>query len=1452
MTELVPFYWRARALVRRAVATPLSLLAVASVLVAVMPSSDAPTASATTYLSRTFSAAGSGSAAGSTNNSTGALGSAPTLSSGRYTWTVPATGRYRIVAAGAQGGTNTSTVYVGGKGASVTTEWNLTSGQTLVISVGQQGSSNTNAGGGGGASGVIASSGSPATILAVAGGGGGGGWSYHGNGGVTTTSGQDSGGVLGGTNGSGGQAGWYSGDCGIGAGGGGYTGNGSSNNGTGPSPGASNTSGGTSYSNGGLGGTASVCGSGGVGGFGFAGGGMGGYGGGGGGGYSGGAGGQYRYGADTRSGGGGGGSYTTGALASTLTANTNAGNGLVEISLLAPAPTTFAARVATPTNVSTLEYDLVFSETVTGLDASDFSVSGTSTGWSVTNVSGSGSTYVITVANGGSNNSGTVILSLLQNAIYGTSTLQNGPAANTAAPTMTIDVDAPTASYSSTPSSPAAGMTQTFGVAFSESISGLASADFSNAGTSTGCVFTPSAATGSTMNVVVTQCQEGTLKLRLAANAVVDAAGNTGPAAALDSSVVTLQASNLTVTAGTKSISYGGSWTDSYTQSGLIGADTISSVTYSYAGTSTLGTAYGPSAVKPTSGGSYTITPTAVLSGANTNRYSLGYVTGALTISRVAQSALTITSTSVTFGQTLSMTTSGGSGTGAVTYAVSSGTCTLAGSTLTPGDAGSVCTVTATKAADDNYNQASSIATTISVARATQSTLTVTSTSVTYGQTLSLTTSGGSGTGAVTYAVVSGTCTISSTTLTPGNAGSACVVRATKAQDTNYLVANSVDTTITIDRAAQSALTVTSTNATYGQTLSLTTSGGSGTGAVTYAVVSGTCTISSTTLTPGNAGSACVVRATKAQDTNYLVVNSADATVTIARAAQNALTLTSTSGIYGITLSLTTSGGSGTGAVSYVVSSGSCFVVGSLLTVGDAGSACSVVATKAEDTNYLSVSSAATSVVTSKANQATLTLTSTSATFGQTLQLTASGGSGNGAVSFSVVSGTCSIAGSTLTPGNASSSCVVKATKATDTNYNEKSSANTTISIAKAPQSGLNITSASSFITGSSLTLTASGGQSGGSLSWSLNSGSCTLVGSTLTASRGGISCDVEVTRAGDSNYLSSTVSETITVNKIPQNLTFRSTVTSPTVGTTYTVSVDSDAMLAPTVTIAGQSSSVCSISAGVVTFNSVGTCLVSASQAGTDVYAAAAASQSISVVAVPVTTTSTVPPTAAAGQTTVSTIAQRDVAAAVSTSSTTSTTTTTTTTTVPADPGAPNVGTDGQLPELKAGQTTALVRGKLVKAVTTVDNGQIEMKLPNNVTLTFGTTNSASGHAQVGSDGVMRVYRNMAVDVSVNGFVPGTTYTVFMFSQPIELGRGEAPANGAISRAFTLPKDVELGSHTLQVNGVGANGEVVSVSVGIKVVKKSSNTVAAVTAISLAIVLALLGGRPIFRRRRS
>ena len=83
--------------------------------------------------------------------------------------------------------------------------------------------------------------------------------------------------------------------------------------------------------------------------------------------------------------------------------------------------------------------------------------------------------------------------------------------------------------------------------------------------------------------------------------------------------------------------------------------------------------------------------------------------TATFTFNAASQAALTVSSTSGSFGTPLDLTTSGGSGGGSVSYVYAPGTttCSLSASQLTANGAGT-CLITATKASDSNYNSISS------------------------------------------------------------------------------------------------------------------------------------------------------------------------------------------------------------------------------------------------------------------------------------------------------------------------------------------------------------------------------------------------------------------------------------------------------------------------------------------------------------------------------------------------------------------------------------------------------------------------------------------------------------------------------------------------------------------------------------------------------------------------
>jgi hypothetical protein len=109
----------------------------------------------------------------------------------------------------------------------------------------------------------------------------------------------------------------------------------------------------------------------------------------------------------------------------------------------------------------------------------------------------------------------------------------------------------------------------------------------------------------------------------------------------------------------------------------------------------------------------------------------------------------------------------------------------------------------------------------------------------------------------------------------------------------NYIFVKYETSTLTINKAQQDTLTITSKLAPYNggtSTMKLTTAGGTDTGTVTYAIVSGGtasgCLISSNELSYTSAGT-CKVVATKAATLNYLITYSDTVTITLSAFVSN-------------------------------------------------------------------------------------------------------------------------------------------------------------------------------------------------------------------------------------------------------------------------------------------------------------------------------------------------------------------------------------------------------------------------------------------------------------------------------------------------------------------------------------------------------------------------------------
>jgi subtilisin family serine protease/alpha-tubulin suppressor-like RCC1 family protein len=202
----------------------------------------------------------------------------------------------------------------------------------------------------------------------------------------------------------------------------------------------------------------------------------------------------------------------------------------------APAVLIFASSTASPTSGTTIAYTLSFGEPVSGLAAADFTIGGTSTGWSITGVSGGGAgPYTINLV-GSAATAGTISLALEANAV---ADLAANPGPTDALSAADVVVTRIVATLTG-PASPTNATTLTYAVNFSEAITGLTAADFTRTGSAGGCVVGTPAGSGASRTVALTGCGAGTVILGLKALSITNLAGHAGPTAAVTAATVVI------------------------------------------------------------------------------------------------------------------------------------------------------------------------------------------------------------------------------------------------------------------------------------------------------------------------------------------------------------------------------------------------------------------------------------------------------------------------------------------------------------------------------------------------------------------------------------------------------------------------------------------------------------------------------------------------------------------------------------------------------------------------------------------------------------------------------------------------------------------------------------------------------------------------------------------------
>jgi hypothetical protein len=471
---------------------------------------------------------------------------------------------------------------------------------------------------------------------------------------------------------------------------------------------------------------------------------------------------------------------------------------------------------------------------------------------------------------------------------------------------------------------------------------------------------------------------------------------------------------------------------------------------------------------------------------------------------------------------------------GVVTYSVTSGPATIAGSTVTLTGAGTVV-LGASQAASGNYAVGTaSISFTVN---AEVPTLTFTAIPThTYGDAQFTVSASSASSGAVTYSVTSGPATITGATVTLTGAGTV-VLGASQAASGNYAV-GTASISFTVNAEVPTLTFTAIPTQTYGAAAFAASAASASSGAMTYSVTSGPATIAGSTVTLTGAGTV-VLGASQAANGNYtaatasitFTVNKATATVTLGSLAQtytgSPLSATATTNPAGLSVNITYNGSS-----TAPTTAGSYAVVGTV-----------------NDPNYAG-SSNGTLVIAKATATVTLTTSSLAQTYtGSPLVVTASTNPGGLTVNFTY-------GGSSTAPTAAGSYAVVGTIN--DTNYAGTASGTLVISPAAATVT-LTASSLAQTYTGSPLSAAATTNPAGIAVSFTYNGLSTAPTAAGTYAVVGTIS-NPNYTGSASGTLVISPATATVTLGSLAQTYTgspLSATATTNPPGLTVTFTYD-------------------------------------------------------------------------------------------------------------------------------------------------------------------------------------------------------------------------------------------------------------------------------------------------------
>ncbi|HET9079574.1 MAG TPA: hypothetical protein VFO01_03535 [Trebonia sp.] len=622
----------------------------------------------------------------------------------------------------------------------------------------------------------------------------------------------------------------------------------------------------------------------------------------------------------------------------------------------------------------------------------------------------------------------------------------------------------------------------------------------------------------------------------------------------------------------------------------------------------------------PTAAGSCTI----VASQPGNAQYApAGSKAGSVLVGKIPQTISFSPPGSATVDQRVTLTARASSGLPVIYASGSRDVCTVEGSTLIPARAGT-CVITASQPGDDRYAPAGSKAGSVPVGKIPQTISFSPPGSATVDQRVTLTASATSNLAVSFASATPGVCTVSGRTATTIRAGT-CAVVASQAGDDRYAAAGSVRKSFSVALIPQTIDFRPPQDVAFGRPVTLIATASSGLPVSYRTSTPGVCTVAGRTVTTRAAG-ACAITASQAGDDRYAPARDAAQSFRVERAAQT-ITFTPPDGTaLGRPVTLSASATSGLDVSYRTDTPAVCTVSGVTATPVTAGT-CTITASQPGNDNYAPAQGISRSfpvhrgnVVVRKTPQSIAFAQPSPAAVGRPVLLAASATSGL-VVSFrSDTPSVCTVSGPTVT-AIAAGTCAVTASQAGDDRFAAARDVPRSFAVhavhavhaVQAPGNTGHHKDSQTILfgqlraaaVGQVVALSASA-TSGLAVSFRSDTPAvCSVSGATVTTTTAG-TCTVTGSQAGDDRYLAApdmTGSFQVNAGYQPQTIVFPPPPQAK-VGEAATLSASATSGLL--VAFRSDTPRICTVSGPTLTPIAAGTCTVTASQGGSDHYAAA------------------------------------------------------------------------------------------------------------------------------------------------------------------------------------------------------------------------------------------------------